>query len=122
MNTPAHDDHGQHHERGVVYDLAAIAAELAATARDHPSGRDARTIVATTSQRVTVIALNGGAELSEHQSPPAATLHVLTGALRLHAGDDAWDVAAGQLVGIPPQRHGVTATSDSVFVLTVALR
>jgi quercetin dioxygenase-like cupin family protein len=121
MTHPAHEDHGNH-ERGVVYDLAAVATELAAAAREHPSGRDARTIVATTSQRVTVIALNDGAELSEHQSPPSATLQVLSGSLRLHAGDDTWDVAAGQLVGIPPQRHGVTATSDCVFVLTVALR
>lgn len=110
------------HERGTVFDLAAVADELWASARTQPAGRAARTVVATTSQRVTVIALVDGAELSEHQPPTSATLQVLSGSLRLHSTGEIRDVAAGQLVAIPPQRHRVTATSDTVFVLTVALR
>ena len=33
-----------------------------------------------------------------------------------------WDVPAGGLVPIPPERHGVETDEDTVILLTVALR
>lgn len=73
------------------------------------------------SMRATAIALAEGAELAEHESPPAASVHVLTGTVRLHSGADEWLLSTGQLVAIPSTRHGVTEITDAVVLLTVAL-
>ena len=102
--------------------LDALTAELLDEARRHDSRRTARTLVSSTSMRATLIALVEGAELSEHESPPAATLQVLTGRVRLHTHDREWSLDGGHLAPIPPQRHGLTALSDAAVLLTVALR
>lgn len=105
-----------------VSSLDALGPELLAQAREHGSRRVTRTLVSGSSQRVTLIALAEGAELAEHDSPPAATLHVITGTVRLHTPDDEWVLESGRLAVIPPQRHGLTALADAVVLLTVALR
>jgi quercetin dioxygenase-like cupin family protein len=105
-----------------VTQVDAVAAELVEEARRHDSRRAARTLVTGTTQRVTLIALAEGAVLADHDSPPAATLYVVTGSVRLHTHDQSWDLARGQLARIPPQRHGLTALTDSAVLLTVALR
>lgn len=104
-----------------VTQVDAVAAELIEEARGHDAHRAARTLVTGTIQRVTLIALADGAELAEHDSPPAATLHVVTGRVRLHTHDREWTLERGQLVRVPPQRHGLTALADSAVLLTVAL-
>ncbi|HEY7173446.1 MAG TPA: LuxR family transcriptional regulator, partial [Micromonosporaceae bacterium] len=63
-----------------------------------------------------------GAELAEHDAPAAATLQAVSGHVRVHTHDQSWQVEPGQLLTIPHQRHGVTAVSDAVVLLTVALR
>ena len=59
--------------------------------------------------------------LAEHEAPPAATLHCLTGDVTLRSGDQEWPLRAGQLVPIPSARHSVEAHSDAVLLLTVSL-
>jgi quercetin dioxygenase-like cupin family protein len=44
---------------------------------------------------------------------------VLRGAVRLTADSGEWTGIPGQLVVIPPERHGLTADEDSVVLLTV---
>jgi len=69
--------------------------------------------------RQTVIALVAGSMLAEHESPGEATLQVLRGQVRMTAGDESWTGAAGDMVGIPPARHDLTAIEDSAVLLTV---
>jgi quercetin dioxygenase-like cupin family protein len=107
-------------EAGVI-DLTAVSQGLLRDAAAQPARRAARTIMASTVMRSTVIALLEGAEMNEHASPPAATLQVVVGEVRLIAGDTEHAVRAGQVVRIPPQRHGVRAVSDAVVLLTVSL-
>jgi quercetin dioxygenase-like cupin family protein len=127
------DDHTEHHAQhelgdessqgattGVV-DLASVGEGLLRDARNQPAHRAARTIMASTVMRCTIIALLEGAELNEHASPPAATLQAVTGGVLLVTGDHKQAVRAGQVVRIPPQRHSLRALSDAVVVLTVAL-
>ena len=102
--------------------LTELAEHLIADLHNHRAGRTARTILSGSVMRATVIALKEGAELSEHDSPAAATLQVVKGRVTLHAGEREWTLAPGQLIPIPPQRHSVTAHADSAFLLTVALR
>ncbi len=103
-------------------DLGAIANALLKQARSDARGRAAHVVVAGGLQRATAIALLAGESLDEHAAPPAASLQCLTGRVRLHTGDAAWQVAAGQVVAIPPSRHALDAEEDSVVLLTVSLR
>lgn len=98
-----------------------LAAQLLAEARTHQSRRAAKTLVSGTSQRATVIAIAAGGELANHQSPSAATLHVLVGRVRLRTSDREWLLDAGDLVPVPPQRHGLDGVTDAAVLLTVAL-
>ena len=105
-----------------VVTLAELAESLIADLPNHNSGKTAKTILSGSVMRAVVIALAEGAELSEHDSPPAATLHALTGELTLATHTESWTVHAGQLVPIPRHRHSVRAHVDSAFLLTVGLR
>ena len=71
--------------------------------------------------RQTLVALASGHELAEHNSPGEATLQVLRGHVRLIAGDDTWDGAAGDQITIPPVRHALEALEDSAVLLTVSV-
>ncbi|TVT26550.1 hypothetical protein FNH05_31265, partial [Amycolatopsis rhizosphaerae] len=70
--------------------------------------------------RQTLVALCAGTSLTEHDGPDEATLIVLRGRVRLHAGEDTWEGRTGDLLAIPPARHSLEAVEDSVTVLTVA--
>ena len=69
--------------------------------------------------RQTAMAMLDEAELPEHESPPEATLHVLSGHLRLAGQGRSWEMSAGDIMPIPPERHGIVAREDSFFLLTV---
>jgi quercetin dioxygenase-like cupin family protein len=101
--------------------LDAIAREQLEEARRN-GGRAASTVFGGHEQvlRQTVIALVAATEMKEHESPGAATLHVLSGRVRLTAGADSWDGRTGDLIVIPSARHGLVALEDSVVLLTVA--
>ncbi|QIG39916.1 LuxR family transcriptional regulator [Microbacterium sp. 4R-513] len=104
--------------------LAALVAELLDVARSATSGRAARTIAGDHEHalRQTVIALRGGEQLGEHESPGEATLQVLSGRVRLVADDEAWDGASGDHIAIPPRRHRLDALEDAAVLLTVVKR
>jgi quercetin dioxygenase-like cupin family protein len=99
--------------------LAHRQLELAAAA---PSGRNAHTVYGGHEQvlRQTLIALTAGTSLSEHENPGEATIHVLSGRVRLLAGGDSWDGRQGDLIVIPPGRHSLDAVENAVVLLTVA--
>ena len=103
--------------------LDALAREHLERARGHGSGRSAETIYGGHEHtlRQTVVALTAGTTLADHENPGEATLHVLTGRVRLGAGSDSWDGRDGDLIVIPPARHNLEAVTDSVVLLTVAM-
>lgn len=105
-----------------VEQLPRLGAELLEQARDHPSQRAARTIHSGTLLRATVIALVSGTELAEHDAPPAATLQVIQGQVRLHWQDGERILDQGEITDIPPARHALLARTDAVVLLTVALQ
>lgn len=104
-----------------VIDTTHLADELLAAAREAPSGRAARSLRGGRDVRLrhTLVALVAGAALADHENPGEATLCLLRGRATLTAGDESWKLSAGDYVGIPPRRHGVTAHEDSVFLLTI---
>ena len=102
-------------------DLDAAADELLAEAAASDARRASRSLLHRDVQRAVLIALSRGAELSEHESPPSATFHVVRGRARLHSDDEEWVVEAGEWVPIPSDRHAVDALTDCVILLTVSL-
>lgn len=98
-------------------DLTALTASHLQAARESPNGRSAELLVHDGVLRQAILALRGGTELAEHNSPHAASLQVLVGRVRV-TGIEAPVLAAGELHTLTHQRHAVEALEDSVFLLT----
>jgi quercetin dioxygenase-like cupin family protein len=102
--------------------LAELTARHLDTARGTSSGRSAQTVIGghTHTLRQTLIALRAGEALDEHENPGEATVHVLTGRVRLASHDTSCEGAAGDLLVVPDARHSLTAIEDAAVLLTVA--
>lgn len=105
-----------------THDLDELADRLIGEAGQSSSGRAAETLFGGSGHRLrqTVIALVADAELSEHENPGEATLHVLRGQVELTAGEDRTSLGAGHVAVIPDRRHALRAVRDSAVLLTVA--
>lgn len=101
--------------------LDALAREHLEKAAATASGRSASTVYGGHEHllRQTLIALISGTSLSEHENPGEATVHVLSGRVRLVAGDDSWEGRKGDLLIVPPARHSLEALENAVVLLTV---
>lgn len=102
--------------------LGTLTDDLLAKAAATTSGRATQAFHAAPGGVMTnvVLALMAGKGLSEHGNPGEAFLQVVRGRLRLSAGDQEWELAAGEFVAIPQQKHAVLALEDAVAVLTLA--
>lgn len=98
--------------------LAALADEHLAAARTAPHGRSTEVVIHDGVLRQTVIALLSGTALGEHNTPPAASLQVLRGRVRLTAAGWSEELSAGELKMFPKERTGLTALEDAVVLLT----
>ncbi|MEU1791266.1 cupin [Streptomyces sparsogenes] len=101
-------------------DLTALARHHLDRAKAEPHGRSSHLFLHDGPLRQSVIAMVAGCELDEHNAPPAASIQVLHGHVRLTAGETGGrlDLIAGQVERIPQERHGVVALEDSVVLLT----
>ena len=102
--------------------LTALARQQLELARAASSGRSSSTVYGGHEHRLrqTVVALAAGQALSEHANPGEATVHVLTGRVRLGAGDTSWEGSAGDLIIVPDAPHDLQAIEDAALLLTVA--
>lgn len=87
------------------------------TTRTAENGRHAELLVSDGPLRQTVIALRRGERLPEHNSPPAASIQVMRGSLRV-TGQEETELRAGDLEALTHFRHSVEALEDSAFLLT----
>ncbi|UCM87763.1 cupin domain-containing protein [Streptomyces marincola] len=99
-------------------DLTQLADRHLSLAREADHGRSAHLFLHDGPLRQSVIALVAGAELEEHNAPPAASLLVLRGRVRLSSAAGDTDLGASEVMAVPQARHGVTAVEDAVVVLT----
>jgi len=100
--------------------LEPLIRDLFGEARDARAGRSAVALHPGRHHhlRQTVIALLADRRMDEHEAPPEATLQVLSGSVRLTAGDEVWEGSAGELLVIPDHRHDLLALEDSAVLLT----
>ena len=95
-------------------DTISLAIDQALAA---PHGRHAEILVNDGPLRQTLVALRAGAELAEHNSPPAASMQVLRGRVHVTAQDHD-ELREGEIAALTHHRHGVQAQEDSVFLLS----
>ena len=102
--------------------LDALAREQLEVAKNSSSHRGARTVFGGHEHmlRQTLIALDAGSQLAEHDTPGEATLHVLRGRVRLSAGEESWDGRQGDLLIVPQAPHSLEALEPAAVLLTVA--
>lgn len=101
-----------------MLELFALADTYLAAARRSGRGRSAEVVVHDGELRQSIIALTAGSELSEHNAPPASSLQVLRGRLRVTDDAGGAEVPAGGLHLLTHERHAVVALEDCVFLLT----
>lgn len=100
-------------------DLTALTAAHLGTARTDERGRSAELIAHDGELRQTILALTAGTRLPAHNSPPAASIQVLTGRIRVELEADVQgEFGSGELWILTHERHSVLALEDSVFLLT----
>lgn len=100
-------------------DLNALVETHLAAAHIEERGRSAELIVHDGELRQTVIAMNRDVRLPAHNSPPAASIQVLVGRIRVELDDDIQgEFGAGELWALTHERHSVLALEDSAFLLT----
>lgn len=87
-------------------------------ARDGDNGRSAEVVLHDGVLRQTIIAILAGVELGEHNAPPAASIQVLRGRVRVTALEGDEEVGLGELRVLTHERHAVVALEDSAFLLT----
>jgi quercetin dioxygenase-like cupin family protein len=101
--------------------LDDLITELFDRARQSGSGRAAHNLLSGQEHPLsqTVIAILAGHGLGEHDSPGEATLQLLRGRVTFTAVSASCELAAGDFLPIPRERHAVDATEDSVLLLSV---
>ena len=104
------------------FSVEALGHELLKRVAAAGGGHTADTVVGGREHvlRQTVIAMVKGATLAEHESPGEATVYVLSGRVRLSAGEVSWEGRTGDLLIVPEKRHSLEALEDSAVMLTVA--
>lgn len=118
MTTPSHSTA---EDAADVVALAGLADRLLSAAATAKTGRSARTVMAMPGLRATLIALNAGQELAEHDAPGSAILACLTGSVRLSTVDREWSLHQHNLLPVPAERHRLIADASSVVMLIVRL-
>ncbi len=106
--------------QGPVFDLADISAEMRREDAYQRDGHTARTLIREDDMRIVLIVMRAGARMAEHRANDTASIHALSGHVRLRIPDNAVDLPAGSLLVLERGlRHDVEAVTESAFLLTL---
>ena len=101
-------------------DLGSIERELRQQDAYLREGHTARTLVRESDLRLVLVAMRTGSHIAEHHTDKTASVHALSGHVRLRLPDRIVDLTSGQIFVIEPGlRHAVDAVADSAFLLTL---
>jgi quercetin dioxygenase-like cupin family protein len=109
---------------GTTFDLAPIAAELRGEGVYERDGHTARTLVREMDLRVVLVVMRSGGIIKEHLAHETASIHMLSGHVRVRLRDRLVDLPSGGRLlvleaGLP---HTVEAVDESAFLLTLGWR
>jgi quercetin dioxygenase-like cupin family protein len=107
-------------DQGAVFNLAAIDAEMRREDAYQRDGHAARTLVREDDIRIILMVMRAGARIAEHQANDTASIHTLSGNVRLRLPDHDAELPAGRLLVLERGlRHSVEAVAESAFLLTL---
>lgn len=98
--------------------LRLTVNEAIQQARAAKNNRHTELVVKDGPLRQAYIAMTEGTELAKHNSPPAASILVALGAVRVFGKESHMDLEEGDLASLTHEAHSVRALEDSVFLLT----
>ena len=85
------------------------------------SGRKTKMLVKHDEFRIALVAMRSGSQWSDHKTPARISVQVLRGQIRFTTPDNAFELAAGDLLTLDPGVvHSVKAAADSAFLLTLS--
>jgi quercetin dioxygenase-like cupin family protein len=106
---------------GAEFDLATVDRELRSEEAYRLDGHTARTLVREPTMRIVLIVIRAGATIVQHRAEDTASIHAITGHVRLSLATRTVDLPAGRVLVIAPGlAHDVEAVADSAFLLTLA--
>ena len=106
--------------QGVVFGLGSIDAEMRREDAYQREGHTARTLAREDDLRIVLVVMKAGARITEHRANDTASIHALSGHVRLRLPDKVADLPAGRLLVLERGlRHDVEAVADSAFLLTL---
>jgi quercetin dioxygenase-like cupin family protein len=109
--------------QAAVCNLAAVDAEMRHEDAYEREGHTARTLVREADLRVVLVVMRAGARIAEHRVNDTASIHALSGNIRLRLPDTTADLTAGALLVLERGvKHDVEAVADSTFLLTLGWR
>ena len=84
--------------------------------------RNAVTLLKEGGLRVVLVGLHEGAAIEPHRAEGPTSIHLLSGAVRVTAGEEEFDLAPGQVLAMDAGvRHALQAGEESAFLLTIAM-
>ncbi len=105
------------------FDMVDIAREMRREDTYVRDGHTARTLVREADLRIVLIVMRAGATMKEHQVAETASVHALSGHVRLRLPDRAVELSTGRLLVLEPGlRHNVEALEESTLLLTLGWR
>lgn len=102
-----------------LVDLDAEREVLRDSARNAVARRAGSTVYRGDGVRQTMVVILAGEHMAEHLSPQEGFVHVMEGRVRLQGANREWEISAGQMLPLPPEKHSVTALEDSTLTITV---
>ena len=101
-----------------TFENGATVADLAALLTIQPASIVSRTLMKGPGGSATLFAFDRGQELSEHTSPFAALLQVLSGTARVTIGGEPFTVNGGEAILMPADvPHAVAAPEPFTMLL-----
>lgn len=105
---------------GPIFDLAAIDREMRREDAYQREGHTARTLVREPDIRIVLIVMKASARIAEHRADETASIHALSGHVRLQLPEKTADLPAGRMLVLERGlRHDVEAVTESAFLLTL---
>ncbi len=102
-------------------DLDCEAAELLERAKSSPHARAERTLYRHQGVTIAMFAFQESASLPSHAADGVVSVQVLTGRVRIAAGDESFTLSRGQLLRMVPKlTHDLHAEDSSVVLVQIA--
>ena len=107
-------------EHGIEIRLSELERSLRSDEAYLRGNHTARTLAHEPDLRVLLIAMKAGGRLEEHRAKATASVHVLSGEIRVGLPDNVVKLSAGSFLLLDQGlQHSVEAETESAFLLTL---